>query len=87
MNPAYLASKPIVSKPMTPAQTSMNQASMGASPTAIVPAWHTAVVVLILLGFSLAGALNRGRSLAGRAIGYVIVMVFEWATVASSGAA
>ena len=52
---------------------------------AIAPAWHTVVVLAILLGLSLAGA--RSGSLPfvrayGRAAGYVLVMVVEWATVA-----
>lgn len=52
---------------------------------AIAPAWHTAVVLFVMLGLSLAGAVNRNLSpmgrTHGRAIGYVLVMVFEWATV------
>lgn len=53
---------------------------------AIAPAWHTAVVLVVMLGLSFAGAVNRGLSpmgrAHGRALGYVVVMVFEWAVVA-----
>lgn len=48
--------------------------------------WHTAVVLWVVLGFSLAGA--RARNVTplgvthGRAAGYVLAMTFEWLTVA-----
>ena len=49
-------------------------------------AWHTVVVLLVQLGFSLAGALNRNLSPLGwsrsRAAGYIFVIVFEWIIVA-----
>lgn len=53
---------------------------------AVAPAWHTIVLVLVLFGFSFASA--RGGSLTpfgantGRALGYVLVIIFEWAVVA-----
>jgi uncharacterized protein len=52
----------------------------------VAPAWHTAVVLLVMFSFSLAGA--RARSVTplsathGRAAGYVLAMTFEWVTVA-----
>lgn len=53
---------------------------------AVAPAWHTAVIVLVVLGASLAGALHQNLSpighAQGRVGGYVIVMLFEWALVA-----
>jgi hypothetical protein len=52
----------------------------------IAPAWHTAVVLLALLGFSIIGAVNRDLSSFGGANGrifsYFLVMVFEWVIVA-----
>jgi CAAX protease family protein len=52
----------------------------------IAPAWHTIVVLVVMLGLSLAGAVNRGLSPQGRPrtrpLGYAAVMLFEWATVA-----
>jgi len=53
---------------------------------AVAPVWHTAIVLLVLFGFSLAG--SRAGSLTplgagiGRAFGYVLVIIFEWAVVA-----
>lgn len=63
-----------------------NQAASEKSHRAVAPAWHTAVVLCVLLAFSFAGALNpnlspMGRT-HGRAAGYVVVMIFEWAVVA-----
>lgn len=52
----------------------------------VAPVWHTAVVLWVVLGFSLAGA--RARNVTplgvahGRAAGYVLAMTFEWLTVA-----
>jgi len=51
---------------------------------AVVPAWHTVVLLLALLGLSLAGARSKNLPFAGaygRAPGYVLVMVVEWLTV------
>lgn len=51
---------------------------------AIAPAWHTVILLFALLGLSLAGA--RSGSLPfvgahGRAMGYVLIMAFEWVAV------
>ena len=50
---------------------------------AVAPAWHTAVLLLVLLGFSLSSARTGhfGISRYGRAGGYVCVMAFEWILV------
>jgi membrane protease YdiL (CAAX protease family) len=52
----------------------------------IAPVWHTIVVLVVMLGLSLAGSVNRGLSpqarAHGRPVSYVAVMLFEWATVA-----
>jgi uncharacterized protein len=52
---------------------------------AVAPAWHTAVVLFVLLGLSLVGARSGNLVFTGthgRAAGYVLVMMFEWVTVA-----
>jgi uncharacterized protein len=53
--------------------------------SAVAPAWHTVVVLIIILGLSLIG--SRGGNLPGigahgRAPGYLLIIVFEWVTVA-----
>ncbi|HXZ31343.1 MAG TPA: type II CAAX endopeptidase family protein [Terriglobales bacterium] len=51
----------------------------------IAPAWHTIIVLLILLGLSIAGARSQnllGISTHQRAAGYALIMVVEWVTVA-----
>lgn len=53
--------------------------------TAIAPAWHTVVVVAVLLGFSLVGALGQnlpGMSATRRIVGYLLIMALEWGLVA-----
>src|SRR5215471_12092665 len=60
-------------------------AATGSSVSSIAPAWHTAVVLLVMLGFSLLGAYVNLRGTAsahGRLPSYLIVMVMEWAIVA-----
>jgi uncharacterized protein len=50
----------------------------------IAPLWHTAIVLLTLLGVSLLGALIGSRTffgVHGRLPSYLFVIVFEWATV------
>jgi len=53
---------------------------------AVAPAWHTLVVLVVLFGSSLAGALSGGITPGsgryGRVPGYSLVICFEWATVA-----
>jgi CAAX protease family protein len=52
---------------------------------AVAPAWHTAIVLFVMLGLSLAGALKGnlpGIGAHGRASGYILVMVLEWLIVA-----
>jgi uncharacterized protein len=52
---------------------------------AVAPAWHTIIVLLVLLGLSLAGARAGnlpGIGAHGRAAGYILVMMVEWVTVA-----
>jgi membrane protease YdiL (CAAX protease family) len=55
-------------------------------PTAIAPAWHTVVLLLILFGFSALSA--RSQSLSpigqshGRVAGYLTVLVSEWLLIA-----
>jgi uncharacterized protein len=65
-------------------QISSSQNEPDSPHRAVAPAWHTVVVLVVLLGVSLAGA--RSGNMPGvrhaRARGYLIVMLFEWATVA-----
>lgn len=51
----------------------------------MAPAWHTVVLLVALLGLSLAGARSQNLPFAGaygRAPGYILVMIVEWVTVA-----
>jgi membrane protease YdiL (CAAX protease family) len=52
----------------------------------VAPAWHTVVLLLILFVFSFAsahsGSLTPFGAKIGRALGYVLVIIFEWAVVA-----
>jgi len=56
------------------------------SRSAVAPVWHTIVLLLVLFGFSFASAhassLTPLGSNIGRAFGYVLVIIFEWAVVA-----
>jgi membrane protease YdiL (CAAX protease family) len=51
----------------------------------VAPAWHTVLLLLILLGFSfgsaLTGSLVPFGTKTSRAFGYVLVIIFEWAVV------
>jgi hypothetical protein len=50
----------------------------------IAPPWHTAIVLFVLLGFSLLGAhidLRTIFGMRGRLPIYLLAIVFEWATV------
>ncbi len=71
---------------MDSTQTASAERSIEASTRAIAPAWHTVVVLVVLLGLSLISFISSnlsplGRS-HGRAAGYVVVIVFEWIMVA-----
>lgn len=51
---------------------------------AVAPALHTAIVLCVLLGLSLAGALSGSLPFVGkfgRAWGYVLIATFEWVVV------
>ena len=55
------------------------------APRAIAPPWHTAVIILVLLGLSLTGARSKslpGTHAYGRAGAYVLIMIVEWLVVA-----
>lgn len=52
---------------------------------AVAPAWHTAIVLFIVLGFSFESGRSGnlpGVAAYGRAGGYVLVMIMEWGVVA-----
>jgi len=55
--------------------------------TAVAPAWHTVIVLAVVLGISLLGGRTRNLPFVAehghaRARGYLVVMLIEWATVA-----
>ena len=55
------------------------------SDSAIAPAWHTAIVLCVMLGVSLLGAHVDFRAIFGmhgRVPNYLFAMLIEWATVA-----
>lgn len=57
----------------------------GSPDSSLVPAWHTTVVLFLMLGLSLVGAyidLPAIFGAHGRAPSYLMVIVIEWATVA-----
>jgi uncharacterized protein len=57
----------------------------GLSDSSVAPVWHTAIVLLLLLGFSFVGAhldLPGTIRAHGRVPSYLVVIVMEWATVA-----
>lgn len=60
------------------------QSATGSLHRAVAPAWHTAIVVLFMLGFSFLSWLSAKQS-ANRAFArvssYVLAMVVEWAVV------
>src|SRR5581483_2162282 len=69
----------------------MEAASPGSSaintlrPQPISPAWHTVVVLLVLLGLSLLGFHRQnmpGMHAHGRTAGYVLTILVEWAITA-----
>jgi uncharacterized protein len=55
------------------------------SHSAVAPAWHTAVILLVLFGLSALSARQHGLislGWGGHAASYVLVMAFEWLTTA-----
>jgi len=52
---------------------------------AVAPAWHTALVLVILLGFSYCAAGTSNLTIHRRTPVYLLVMLVEWATVAFIG--
>lgn len=52
----------------------------------VAPPWHTGVLLVIVFGFSFAsahaGSLTPLGPNIGRALGYIVVIIFEWAVVA-----
>jgi uncharacterized protein len=69
-----------------PNQEIGNSANGSAFGGHVAPAWHTLVLLLMLFGFSFAsaraGSLTPFGSNVGRAFGYIVVIIFEWAVVA-----
>ena len=70
-----------------PLATASTAANSGESAhRAVAPAWHTVVVLIVLFGSSVAGALfgglTPGSGHYGRAPGYLLIIFFEWLTVA-----
>lgn len=64
---------------MTPNPPSKSTVERGA----VVPAWHTLVLLAVIFGFSFAsaraGSLTPFGPKTGRALGYLLVIIFEWA--------
>ena len=52
------------------------------SDSAVAPAWHTAIVLCVMLGLSLVGARVDLGAILGRVPSYLFIIVVEWATVA-----
>ena len=70
---------------MTSSPIASSQVANQSGHRAIASPWHTAVVLLILIGMSFAGARSGGLpgiSAYGRAGGYLVVILLEWLTVA-----
>src|SRR5438309_9284925 len=65
--------------------TVVTQTTTDRSHRAVAPAWHTVILLLIMLGLSLAGPRSHnmpGVAAHGRARGYVTVIIMGWAMVA-----
>ena len=70
---------------MTSSPIASSQVANQSGHRAIASPWHSAVVLLILIGMSFAGARSGGLpgiSAYGRAGGYLVVILSEWLTVA-----
>lgn len=58
-------------------------AAVEPSNRAIAPAWHTVLLILVLIGFSLLGAHSGQRMMRhGRIVPYAFTTAFEWLVVA-----
>ena len=70
---------------MRPLNQEIRSSQNGLAFPCAAPAWHTFVLLLILFGFSFAsahaGSLTPFGTKIGRAFGYVLVIIFEWAVV------
>jgi len=71
---------------MNSTQTASAEGSSQPSTSSVAPAWHTVVVLVVILGLSFAtaarGTLTPLGHAQGRVAGYVTVMAFEWIVVA-----
>lgn len=59
----------------------LNQENSPSPHEAVAPAWHTVVVLLVLLGFSTLGAYKAslpGIKTHSRIPGYIVAMIMEW---------
>jgi uncharacterized protein len=69
----------------TTAALSAASSSMSSYSSSIAPAWHSVIVLLVMLSVSLLGASVRSPAIFsnhGRVPNYLLVMVIEWSTVA-----
>jgi membrane protease YdiL (CAAX protease family) len=58
-------------------------AAVEPSNRAIAPAWHTVLLILVLIGFSVLGARSGQRMMRhGRVVPYIFTTAFEWVVVA-----
>jgi uncharacterized protein len=70
---------------MSPTTARPAVSTTGSSDSGIAPAWHTAIVLFVMLGVSLVGArvdLRAILGMHGRVANYLFAIVIEWATVA-----
>jgi hypothetical protein len=81
--PDRFPSAPIASNESAAALSAVR--SPESSNTGLAPAWHTTVVLFVMLSVSLVGARVKLPAIVGihgRAPSYLLVMIIEWATVA-----
>jgi len=67
---------------MNSSQSIPHQSVPDSSRGAIAPAWHTAVVLFVMLGFSLLSAFAKDLTVLPRIFQYLLVLVVEWGVVA-----
>jgi len=67
---------------MNSSQIDPTQAVSDATYRPIAPAWHTAVVLFVMLGFSLLSVFAKDATVLPRLGQYLLVMVVEWSMVA-----